>query len=83
MAMKEGMKFPSHYPLTRLVGKIFTLLLPVLTLELLQRGGEEPEEDPKEDQEQVVCPGQQEEEEGVRRLHGGPGEARQRRKRRT
>ena len=26
MAMKEGMKFPSHYPLTRLVGKIFTLL---------------------------------------------------------
>ena len=82
MAMKEGMKFPSHYPLTRLVGKVFTLL-PVLTLELLQRGGEEPEEDPKEDQEQVVCPGQQEEEEGVRRLHGGPGEARQRRKRRT
>ena len=24
MAMKEGMKFPSHYPLTRLVGKLFT-----------------------------------------------------------
>ena len=85
MAMKEGMKFPSHYPLTRLVGKLFTFILPVLalTLELLQRGGEEPEEDPKEDQEQVVCPGQQEEEEGVRGLHGGPGEARQRRKRRT
>ena len=80
MAMKEGMKFPSHYPLTRLVGKIFTLLLLVLTLELLQRGGAEPEEDPKEDQEQVVCPGQQEEEEGVRGLHGGPGQARQRRK---
>ena len=57
MAMKEGMKFPSHYPLTRLVGKLFKSLLE-LTLELLQRGGEEPEEDPKEDQEQVVCPGQ-------------------------
>ena len=82
MAMKEGMKFPSHYPLTRLVGKIFTLLL-VLTLELLQRGGEESEEDPEEDQEQVVGAGQQEEEEGVRRLHGGPGQACQRRKCRT
>ena len=49
----------------------------------IQRGGEESEEDPEEDQEQVVSAGQQKEKEGIRRLHGRPGEARQRRKRRT
>ena len=82
MAMKEGMKFPTHYPLTRLV-----VYLPQIQTTYnetsVQGGGEESEEDPEEDQEQVVGAGQQEEEERVRRLHGGPGQACQRRKCRT
>ena len=82
MAMKEGMKFPTHYPLTR-----FVIYLPQTQTTKnetsVQGGGEESEEDPKKDPEQVVGTGQQEEEEGVRRFHGGPGEACQRRKCRT
>ena len=82
MAMKEGMKFPTHYPLTRLVIQLAQYQT-TKDKTFVQRGGEESEEDPEEDQEQVVSAGQQEEEAGVRRLHGGPGQARQRRKRRT
>ena len=76
MAMKEGMKFPTHYPLTRWVIRLFNLT----NHATFQRGGEESEEDSKEDQEQVVGARLEEEEEGVRGLHGGPGQARQRRK---
>ena len=82
MAMKEGMKFPTHYPLTRLVIQL-AQYQSTKDKTFVQRGGEESEEDTEENQEQVVGAGQQEEEERVRRLHGGSGQACQRRKCRT